>query len=51
LGGFCGWEALTIERGKERVMVTSGMVRCRPMGRVAEGHIERANGMRKKRRK
>ena len=30
-----GWEVLTIKRGK-------GEARCRPMGRVAEGRIERA---------
>ena len=30
---------------KERVTVTSDTVGCRPMGRGAEGHIERANGM------
>jgi hypothetical protein len=33
-------------------MVTSGTVGCRPMGRAAEEHIEKAtNGMRKKLRK
>ena len=36
---------------KERVMVTSGAVRCQPMGRAVEGRIDRVNGMRKKRRK
>ena len=28
--------------GKEREMVASGKVGCRPMGRAAEGRIERA---------
>jgi hypothetical protein len=36
---------------KARGMVTSGAVRCQPMGRAVEGRIERVNGMRKKRRK
>ena len=36
---------------RARGMVTSGAVRCQPMGRAVEGRIDRVNGMRKKRRK
>ena len=46
---FCSWVVLTIEKGKEREMVASGKVGCRPMGKAAEGRIERAK--RKKCRK
>ena len=37
-----GWEVLTIKRGKREGIVISGKARCRPMGRAAEGRIERA---------
>ena len=37
-----GWEVLTIKRGKGEGIVISGKARCRPMGRAAEGRIERA---------
>jgi hypothetical protein len=36
-----GWSSPS-RGGKEREMVASGKVGCRPMGRAAEGLIERA---------
>ena len=40
---MAGWPSPS-RGGKEREMVASGKVGCRPMGRAAEGCIERAKG-------